>query len=148
MPAVQTTYPTIHPVAYVGMVANSEPRDVITLVCTVGAIAFGLPVMQGAGDNTCKPPAAASIYRGISIIDPTLAGATPDSYLVGDNVAVMTRGVVWVTASVAVAVGDAVYFVPATGVWTNVVGANQLVSNAIWDSSTTGAGLAQIRLKA
>lgn len=58
----------------------------------------------------------------------------------------MKKGVIVVQASVAVAVGDAVYYVPATGVLTNVSTGNTLIPNAQWDTSTAGAGLAALRL--
>jgi uncharacterized hydantoinase/oxoprolinase family protein len=59
----------------------------------------------------------------------------------------MEEGVIWVMASVAVAVGDPVYYVPATGVLTNVATSNTQIANAMWDSSTSGAGLAKLRLR-
>ncbi|MNG38240.1 hypothetical protein D3C84_1258660 [compost metagenome] len=59
----------------------------------------------------------------------------------------MTKGAIWVTASVQVAAGDPVYFVPATGLWTNVASGNVLVAGARFDTSTTGTNqLAQVRL--
>jgi hypothetical protein len=60
----------------------------------------------------------------------------------------MKKGVIVVTASVAVDVGDLVYYVPATGVLTNTdnSGANTLIDGATWDTSTSGSGLAALRL--
>jgi hypothetical protein len=58
----------------------------------------------------------------------------------------MKKGVIVVQASVAVAVGDPVYYVPATGVLTNVSTSNTLIAGAQWDTSTAGAGLAALRL--
>jgi hypothetical protein len=56
----------------------------------------------------------------------------------------MKKGVIVVQASVAVAVGDVVHYVPATGVLTNTGGT--LIPGAIWETSTSGAGLAALRL--
>lgn len=49
-------------------------------------------------------------------------------------------------ASGAVAMNDPVYFVPATGVLTNVASSNTQIANASWDSSIQSAGLAKLRL--
>lgn len=149
MPSVQDIYLATHAVAVEGMVANSEPCVVISRVAEdVEGIGFGKVCVQGSTDNTVTDSEATAKFRGISVLDPTQMGigALLDMYPQYSTVAVMVKGVIWVTASVAVAVGDPVYYVPATGVLTNVVGANTLIANAIWESSTAGAALAKLRL--
>lgn len=148
MPAVQTTYAVTHAAWTVGQVANMEPCNIITLVAQSGPIAFGLAVMQGTADNTCKPSAASSIFRGLSVLDPTMVPSNTDSFAAGDNVPVMNRGVIAVAVTTAVAVGDAAYYIPATGVITNVSTSNTAIPNAVFDSSTAGAGNALLRIKA
>lgn len=58
----------------------------------------------------------------------------------------MTMGNVIVNFTTAVTYGDPVYFIPATGVLTNVVTGNTLIANARVLTTTTGAGLAVISL--
>jgi hypothetical protein len=146
MPAVQTTYGTVHSPAVEGMVANMEDHNVITRVLESAAgIGFGKIAMRGTVDGTIKVSAAASDYLGITVLDTTQA---QDSFLQYANVPVMTKGVIWVTAGATVVQGDPVYYVPATGVLTNVDGggANTLVPNATWDSSAASGALAKLRL--
>lgn len=144
MPAVQTNYAAQHVRWVEGMVLNSEPSDVISRIAEdVEGIGFGKICVQGDKDNTVTDSEAAKPYRGISVMDPTQPA---DTYAQYATVAVMTKGVIVVQASVAVAVGDPVYFVPATGVLTNVATSNTLIPNAIWETGTSGAGLAAVRL--
>lgn len=144
MPAVQTTYNAQHARWVEGMVLNSESSNVISrIVESAAGIGFGKVACQGAADNGVIVPAASKAYRGITVLDPTQAG---DAYAQYATAAVMTKGVIVAQASVAVAVGDPVYFVPATGVLTNVSTSNTLIPNAIWETSTSGAGLAAVRL--
>lgn len=146
MAAVQTSYSATHAKALAGMVANSEPSRVITRVVEDAAgIGFGVVVQRGTADNQCKLSTASPKYLGITVSDPGQLGA--DLYPQYANAAVMQKGCIWVQASVAVAQGDPVYFVPATGVLTNVATSNTQIPNAEWDTTTSGAGLAVVRLK-
>lgn len=145
MPAIQTSYTATHAVAFEGMVHNSEPCRVISRTAEA-AIGFGKIAVQGATDLAVKPSAAGAKYRGITVMDPGQLGTTVDVYPQYATAAVMTKGVIWVQVSVSVAVADPVYYVPATGVITNVATGNTAIPNAIFDSSTSGAGLAKVRL--
>jgi hypothetical protein len=147
MPAIQTTYLATHAQAFEGMVANSEPCVVISrTVEDVEGIGFGKVAVQGDRDDTITDAEASKAFRGITVMDPATISVTVDKYDRYATVPVMTKGVIWVQASVAVSVGQPVYFVPATGVLTNVSTSNTLIPNAIWDSSTSGAALAKVRL--
>ena len=53
MAAVQTTYSENPPVGTPGMVANAELSNVISRTLEGDDLAFGLPVIRGAGDHTC-----------------------------------------------------------------------------------------------
>lgn len=144
MPPVQTTYSATHARWVEGMVLNSEPCVVISRIAEdAEGIGFGKVAVQGDADNTITDAEASKAYRGITVLDPTKDG---DAYARYDTVAVMTKGLIVVTASVAVDAGDPVYFVPATGVLTNVATDNTEIPNAIWDTSTSGEGLAALRL--
>ncbi|WP_406858501.1 DUF2190 domain-containing protein [Alsobacter sp. KACC 23698] len=142
--AIQTSYAATHAAALEGMVANSEPAVIVSRVVETGAgIGFGKIAQRGTADNQIKVSSASPKYLGITVLDP---GQPADLYAQYATAAVMTKGVIWVQASVAVAAGDPVYFVPATGVITNVSTSNVQIPNATFDSSTSGAGLAKVRL--
>jgi hypothetical protein len=148
---IQTSYTLTLAPAYEGMVANSEHENVISRqVETAGGIGFGKVAVQGTDDNQIRVSAAGRAFRGITIASHFAGFAsgsqgTKDAFDQYETVPVLTKGTIWVLASVAVAVGDPVYYVPATGVLTNVATANTAIPGAIWDSSTTGAALAKIR---
>ena len=149
MPAIQTTYGTSIAPAYEGMIANSEPQTILSKqVETAGGIGFGKVCVQGTADDQIRVSETVRAFRGITVAS-HIAGnlVVSDAYVKGETVPVMEEGVIWVMASVAVAVGDPVYYVPATGVLTNVATSNTQIANAMWDSSTTGAGLAKLRLR-
>jgi hypothetical protein len=153
MPAIQTTYGTTIAPAYEGMVADSREQTILSLTVEGAGIGFGKAVMQGAADKTVKNSTAGGKLRGVSVAT-HFAGftaglqGTKDTYDVGETIPVMTMGSLWVLASVAVAPGDPVYVVPASGVFTNVTTGNTLLSPAaIFETSTTGPGLAVIAMK-
>ncbi|NQE62947.1 capsid cement protein [Caulobacter sp. RHG1] len=144
MPAVQTTYSMTHAKWVEGMIPNSEPCVVVSrLAEDVEGIGFGKVCVQGTADNQVVDSEATVKFVGIAVLDPTKDG---DKYSQYDTVAVIKKGPVVVTASVAVAVGDPVYYVPASGVLTNVATSNTLIAGAQWDTSTSGAALAVLRL--
>lgn len=144
MPAIQTTYSATHARWIEGMNLNMEPSVVVTrLAEDVEGIGFGKVCVQGTADNQVVDSEATAKFAGVAVLDTTRPSGKYDQY---DNVAVMKKGVIVVQASVAVAVGDAVYYVPTTGVLTNVSTGNTLIPNAQWDTSTAGAGLAALRL--
>jgi len=147
----QTTYSDRLRPAVVGMIANSRPKDVVSkIIEPAGGAGFGVPVYQGTAANqvtttlNTKP-------MGVTIRDVTLvrAGgddANVDKFKQGETAAVLREGIIWVQASVAVAVGDPVYATPA-GAWTNVSngGANAAFKGR-WDSATAGIGIARVEL--
>lgn len=144
MPAVQTTYSATHARWVEGMVLNSEPCVVVSRIAEdAEGIGFGKVCVQGTADNQVVDSEATVPFVGIAVLDPTKSG---DTYAQYDTVAVMKKGVIVVTASEAVAVGDPVYYTPATGVLSKTSTSNTLIANATWDTSTSGAGLAALRL--
>jgi len=144
MPAVQTTYSATHARWVEGMVLNSEPTVIVSRVAEdVEGIGFGKVCVQGTLDNQVVDSEITVKFCGIAVLDPTQPA---DTYAQYSTVAVMKKGVIVVQATVAVAVGDPVYYVPATGVLTNVASGNTIIAGAQWDTSTSGAGLAALRL--
>ncbi|MGZ2501749.1 DUF2190 family protein [Rhizobium leguminosarum] len=144
MPAIQTTYAAQHARWVEGMVLNMEPSVIVTRVAEdVEGIGFGKVGVQGTADNQVVDSEATVKFTGIAVLDTTQPTGKYEQY---SNVALMKKGVIVVQASVAVAVGDPVYYVPATGVLTNSASGNTLIAGAQWDTSTSGAALAALRL--
>ena len=144
MPAIQTTYSATHARWFEGMVLNQEPADIVTRIAEdVEGIGFGKVCVKGTADNQVVDSEVTVPFVGIAVADP---GQPADTYAQYANVAVMKRGVIVVTASEAVAVGDPVYYTPATGVLSKTSTSNTLIAGAIWETSTSGAGLAALRL--
>jgi len=146
---VQTTYGAQIAPAFEGMIANSEDQTVKSMqVESAAGIGFGKVAVQGTQDDQCRVAEAVRAFRGI-----TVAGhfggldTLQELWAQYQTAPVLIQGVIWVVASVAVAVGDPVFYVPATGALTNVATGNTPIPHAIWESSTTGAGLAKLRIQ-
>ena len=150
MPAVQTSYPMFQSPAYLGMMANGEwVTNVISRVVDPAAtvpVNFGDPVLQGASEQTVvSANGGTGVFRGIAIRDATLPPTANDQYAATMTVGVVTKGVVWVNATVAVSPGQPAFFT-AAGLLTTVATGNTAIVGALWESATTGAGLAKLRL--
>lgn len=144
MDPLQTTYSQYHDRWVEGMVLNMEARNPVSrIVEGADGIGFGKVACYGSDDRTIKVAEAGAKPLGITLLDRTQLNDKYDQYA---TATVITKGVVVCQASVAVAPGDDVYFVPATGVLTNVATSNTAIPGAKWDTTTTAAGLAAIRL--
>ncbi len=144
MPTIQSTYAATHAKWVEGMIPNMEPNVIVTrLAEDVEGIGFGKVCVQGTADNQVVDSEATVKFVGIAVLDTTRPNGKYDQY---DNVAVIKKGPIVVQASEAVAVGDPVYYTPATGVLSKTSTSNTLIANAQWDTSTSGAGLAVLRL--
>lgn len=144
MPAIQTTYAATHARWVEGMIPNMEPNDIVTRIAEdVEGIGFGKVCVQGTLDNQVVDSEATAKFTGIAVLDTTRPTGKYEQY---DNVAVIKKGVIVVQASEAVAVGDPVYYTPATGVLSKTATSNTLIAGAQWDTSTSGAGLAVLLL--
>lgn len=150
MPAVQTTYPATQAAAYAGMVANGEwVTNVISRIVDPASgtpVNFGDAVLQGASEQlVLSANGGSGVFRGIAVREPTLPPGNNDQFLATNSVGVLTKGVIWVNAGVAVSPGQAVY-VTSAGVLSNVASGNTALANAMWESATSAAGLAKLRL--
>jgi hypothetical protein len=146
--AIQTTYAARHLPAYEGMIANSEDHTIVSKqVETAAGIGFGKVACQGSADDGIVI-AAATKFLGLTEAahNAGVVGGTVDLYAQYETIPVMTKGVMWVMASEAVAPGDPVYYTAAGGALSKTASGNVLIPNARWDSSTSGAGLAKARL--
>ena len=150
MPAVQTSYPNFRGAGFAGMIANGEwVTNIISRVVDPAAalaVNFGDPVLQGPSEQTVvSANGNAGVFRGIAIRDTTLPPGNNDQYTATTTIGVMTKGVVWVNAAVAVNPGQAAYYTGA-GALTNVATGNTAIPNGIWESAASGAALAKLRL--
>ncbi|HEV7258944.1 MAG TPA: DUF2190 family protein [Bosea sp. (in: a-proteobacteria)] len=144
MPAIQTTYAATHARWVEGMVLNMEPNVVVSRVAEdAEGIGFGKVGVQGTADNQVVDSEATVKFVGIAVLDVNRPTGKYEQY---DTVALMKKGVIVVQASEAVAVGDPVYYTPATGVLSKTSSSNTQIVGAQWDTSTSGAGLAALRL--
>lgn len=154
MPSVQDTYSETIRTAVAGQRANMEPVDLISRnsedTPTVG---FGIVVQQGATDGGATADlntAAMDAYKflGVTMRERGVNPATPNGWAKGESLLIMRKGVIWVAVTGAVTAGTDVTVTLATGVLGSAAVAAGIVAipNARWESSTTGAGLAKLRL--
>lgn len=144
MPTIQSTYGASHARWFVGMVLNQEPADIVTRVAEdAEGLGFGVVAVQGTGEKQVVDSEATAKFVGITVADP---GQPQDSYAQYANVAVMKKGVIVVAAGEAVAPGDPVYYVPATGELNKTSTDNTLIAGAVWETARDSNNLAAIRL--
>lgn len=147
--AVQSTYSTEMAAAYAGMIANTEPNNLISKeVETSGGIGFAVPVIQGTGDNQCDEVAASTdTIVGITVRDQSTSDDTFAQY---DSALVMQRGVMWVTVTDAggVDAGDDVWVLVSNGTFSNADAGSDgsiKLNDARWESTAANGALAKIR---
>lgn len=147
--AVQTNYNTELDAGVAGHVANMVPATIISrTVQETNGIGFGLPTAQGTNDLTVTSwDSGDTAVVGITVRNRSVDANSPDEYADGDNAGLLTQGAIWVDAAVAVSAGDDV-FVTDAGTFTNTSasGANVQVNSARWETSTSGAALAVVRI--
>ncbi|WNW10120.1 hypothetical protein RRX38_02810 [Pseudomonas sp. DTU_2021_1001937_2_SI_NGA_ILE_001] len=148
--SVQDTYSENMRAGVPGQIVDTIPKTMLSrTVEAAGGIGLGVPAARGALDKSCRPFAAgdtAARFIGITVRERSLQ-AEASTFKQYDSVRVMTKGTIWVSASVQVAAGDPVYIVPASGLFTNASAGNVQVPNAVFDTSTTAANqVAQVRL--
>lgn len=150
--AVQTVYNETMAAARAGARANMEPVDLISrTVETAAGIGFGKVVQQGTADKGCSSVLTgmtAQTYLGVTMRERGVRPETPNAFAQYESALIMRKGVIWVEVAVAIATTDIVTVTLASGViGKTAVGAGIVaIPNARWETSTTGAGLAQLRL--
>lgn len=145
MAEVQTTYSESLAAGYPGMPANGETSNRISRTCEdAGGIPFGVPVYRGAGDHGCTM--TPGVLLGISIAHQALglvAGQTADEYAQYEEVAIMTQGVIFVTAAEDVTDGAQAYGTAAGAIDDTSSGDTILTG---WFFDTTGAAGGLVKL--
>jgi hypothetical protein len=147
MAEVQTTYDTTLAPGYPGMIANGETSNRISRTCEdAGGIPFGVPVYRGVGDHGCTVTPAVGTFLGISIAHEALgllAGQTADAYPQYENVAILTQGVIWVTASEAVTDGAQAYGTTA-GLIDDTSTSDTILTGWFFDTTGSAADLVKL----
>lgn len=152
---IQTTYNERIDAARVGQIVNEEPSVLISrTVEDVAGIGFGKAVMQGSEDDFCTADldetgniVTAFSFLGITVRERSVRPETPDVFAQHESARIMRKGVIWVMTAGAVDAGKQAYVSSATGGLDDASGgAFVAIPNSRWDTSTTGAGLAKLRL--
>ena len=146
MAEVQTSYSENLAVGYPGMVANGETSNRIsrTVEDTAG-IGFGVPVYRGTDDHGCTATPGGQLL-GISIAHQALglvAGQDADKYPRYETAAIMTQGVIWVSAGEDVTDGAQAYGTSAGAIVDTATG-NTILPG--WFFDTTGANNGLVKL--
>jgi hypothetical protein len=147
MAEVQTTYSEDLAVGYPGMIANGETSNRITRTCEdAGGIPFGVPVYRGAGDHGCTLTPGVGTLLGISIAHQALGfeeGDTVDEYKQYQNVAILTEGVIWVTAAEDVTDGVQAYGTAAGAIDDSSSG-DTILTGWFFDTTASAGGLVKL----
>lgn len=150
MPSVQDTYNRTISAARAGFIANEEPKTLISRnVEDAAGIVFGKVVQQGATDDGCTAVLTgmtAETFLGITAMDRGVRPTFPNGFARYDSARILRKGVIWVQVSAAVDAGDAATVTLANGNISSAAVAEGIVAIGRFDSSTTGAGLAKVRL--
>ena len=146
--AIQTNYNERMDAAREGMIANMEPKRLISRsVETEAGIGFGKVVVQGDDDMGVKASEAGAVYRGVTVWDRGLRPEGGDTFGHRESARIMTSGVVWVKAAAAVSAGDAAGYIAASG---NIVPASTTgataIPNASFDTTAASGVLVKLRL--
>lgn len=148
-PDIQGGYQATLDAAVEGMVANTEPKNIISReIETAAGAAFGRAVVQGSDDHGAIIPTATGTALGITVRDVTLPQGSADTYQQYDTAAILQRGVIWCVATgEAVSAGDPVQFNDTTGELRTTAGAGwTTIAGATWLTSAASGELAQVRL--
>ncbi len=147
--ALQTSITQFQKPGARGLVAKAEARNLISRSLAIGAanVMFGVPVYRGATDDLCSGDSAAGDFLGLSrrsgVVNPASGG---DHYVAADEVPIMTYGVMWVETGAAVVAGTPAGYDPATKLFGAVGAPYVAVAGVEFDTATSAAGLAIVRL--
>lgn len=148
--ALNNTY-GLYPQPYApGMVADARMTQTVSRIASA-AINAGQAAVRDANDHKVKPVSAAGdVVIGVVRWEATWVaadGATQQVHAVNKDVSVVTDGPVWVPVTVAVTQGQLAYALTNGTGFTNVATAAATRPVGIFDTSTTGAGVAIVNLK-
>lgn len=148
--ALNNTY-SLTPQPYApGMVADARLTQTVSRIASA-AIKAGQAAVRDANDHKVKPVSTANdVVIGVVRWEATWVaadGATEQTHAIGKDVSVVTDGPVWVPVTVAVTQGQLAYALTDGTGFTNVATSVATRPVGIFDTSTTGAGVAIVNLK-
>ena len=148
--ALNNTY-SLTPQPYApGMVADARMTQTVSRIASA-AINAGQAAVRDDNDHKVKPVSAAGdVVIGVVRWEATWVaadGATEQTHAIGKDVSVVTDGPVWVQVTVAVNQGELAYALTDGTGFTNVSTSAATRPVGIFDTSTTGAGVAIVNLK-
>lgn len=133
-----------------GMVADARLTQTVSRIASA-AIKAGQAAVRDNNDHKVKPVSAAGdVVIGVVRWEATWVaadGATEQTHAIGKDVSVVTDGPVWVTVKAAVNQGELAYALIDGSGFTNAAGSAATRPVGIFDTSTTGAGVAIVNLK-
>lgn len=139
---VQSTYSRYLTEGVAGAAATMHGWDVDSRICESASIGFGLACSQGSADNGAVLGGA--LFAGISVRDITVVHTTADRYEEGDNMALMTRGDIWVTVGADVVKGNQGHYDSTTGVISDSGGVT--IAGSRFMTTASSGGKAILRL--
>lgn len=155
MPTLQSSYPDRIGQAFAGQIATQETCNIASKTLDLDASAvlpFGVPVKYLTDDNQVDIASAADDgVVGISVrTHSTDARENVNSYTLGEEVAIMTLGVIWVEVGKAVAAGAPAYFGvdSQTGKFTDTATDNLAIPGGYFETNAGADGdLVKLRLR-
>lgn len=133
--------------AVAGMPATMGQWDAITRTNESStAIGFGLAVKRGDDPEKCALAGALVDFLGVSLRDQTQDIANDDTYAQYNNVAILTRGYVWVQVSGTPTQDDPVHYNATTGVFAISGGTGPIVGARWVKSPARASGIALLHL--
>jgi len=156
---VQSSYSESIGVARAGMIANEEPSVLISrTIIDAAGVGFGKVVQEASTDGSTDGQCTADLdtadldaykFLGITVRERSVRPETPNKFAQYESARIMRKGVIWVEVAGAVKAGEDVTVTLASGVLGTAgasAGTIVAIPNARWESSTSGAGLAKLRL--
>lgn len=139
---LQTTYTENMLPGAVGRRANMEEWNTITRTNSgATAIGFGQPVERGANAHTAVIWDGTGSFLGITEADPGIVppiGGTVDTFPQYASMPINRMGVIWVMSGGACTAGGPVYWIAASGKYTNTSAGNVLIPNAEFEITVAG----------
>lgn len=142
--ATQSTYSEALDPGRPGALADLGHNVLISRTIEAGGddVAFGKPVTQGASDYEARLITTGdTAVLGIAVRD---RASPSDVFKAGESARILTEGVIWVTAAVAVDAGDPVTVVLASATFSNTGGV--AITGARYEESGDAGALVPIRL--
>lgn len=164
MSTVQDSFTERHPEATAGLIVNTLPRVLETMLPQGSdQIPFGHAVFQhgdgsdAADHNKASFTPATNMFRGIAVRDRTLRAAQEDKYVKGDHMTILSEGRIWVVVFAAVHYGEDASVGVGTGANAQATVKGQFssrgadthniaISGARFMTSAAAGGLAQLHL--